>query len=301
MLKLVQTDDHTGEVLSVSYTILTKAVPEGDNVTLSGESPEVLLTDMPMPYDPPGQRRGSDPQGFAHHWRQLHYVFDLPNPSLFPALPSALSGPDDAVVRRFIATTHDLAECSIVNVTGGFDVRWPDGATGEPVVEDLDLPARDLQAGFTALLRQCLAPNDEITVSRIHSILWQASEAATDLHRDERLDQLRTWSRVLKRLRQKSLPQLVRDRYVEEEEWTLFDHQEPRTPDELLLAYQYGDLLHWGEKHRDAVPADRESLEGAARQLDYLTAAVGLTHALIGFGELARAATASPEAVYLPA
>ena len=77
---------------------------------LSGDSPESLLMDMPLPYDPPRLRHVDDPEGFRYHWRQLHYVFDLPNPSLFPALPAPLAEEDSSLVERFIRTTHDLAK-----------------------------------------------------------------------------------------------------------------------------------------------------------------------------------------------
>jgi hypothetical protein len=269
----------------------------GDRVHVKSEGVEGLLQEMPLPYDPPMVFSAEDRGGFEFWWRQLLYVFDLPDPRLFQPLPMPLADEQRAVVERYVATAKDLAQSGVVNSIGGFDVTIADKTNEETVV--LDFPRRDLQAGFATFLRQCHSEADDASFEYVHEILSTPAASATNASRAERIRQLELWQDVVRRLRAKSLNQLVRDRIVAEEGWKICDFEEEKKPTELLREHNYGDLIHWGSE-RGALPSQEQQFEAAYERSEFFDAALGLAHAYIGFGELARAAVTPSHQLLLP-
>lgn len=294
ILKVFREEDGVKELAFVGY--VDTARPNGDTLDVQAKSPEGLLAEMPLRFPAPRIHRADDPEGFEHWWRQLQYVFGLPDPRLFPSLPQPLSVTDADLVDRFVRTTHDLADSLVMNAPGEFSGSFD--KEGEEQVH-VDFPARDAQAGFTVFLRQCHADGEPTRYRRVYNVLWLAASAAADASRERRLEELRAWYEALTLLRQKSVRQLVRDRFVSEEGWEVFDDHEPRSPDKLLRIYQYGDLIHWGDLRGEVVKDDR-TYEAARQRYEFFGAAIGLAHALVGFGELARVATAQPGKIYMP-
>lgn len=272
--------------------------PDGDQLHVSGSTVESLIADMPLSFPPPGVSRADDPDGFEYWWRQLNYIFNLPDPRLFPPLAAPLPGSDRAVVDRFIALTHQLAASGIVNAV--FDVRFDwDKKSGNTTVVP-DFPRLDVQAGFAALLRQCENRNERAAYDRVHGILWKAADVSDDAGHSKWQDLLKQWSAAIRALRRKSMNQLLRDRLVEREGWRVLEYEEVHSPEDLLRTFNYGDLLHWGDNRHAITSPSEDEAEAALQRMDFLDAAVGLAHAIIGFGELARAATTPVDEILIP-
>lgn len=90
---------------------------------------------------------------------------------------------------------------------------------------------------------------------------------------------LQAWRAAAKKLRVRSLNQLVRDRLVHEDGLRAFDYQEEHSPAQLLSLYNYGDLLHWdGTKSPVVAEYETDPYVESDRRLAYLDAASALAH-----------------------
>jgi hypothetical protein len=285
-IKAIRTDENGAEhVRFVGYIAGTR--PSGKRLQVRAAGPEGLLENLPLPFEPPLIQLADEPVGYRYWWRQIVYVFDIDDPRLAPALPSPLPPEDLERVERFVSTSRDLAQSGVVSSVGGAKISIDDATGQESVVADF--PRRDLQAGFTTFLRQCQGPKDEARFDAVYRQLERAAAGASDTRAKERLRQLDVWRGVVNAARKKSLNQLVRDRLVAEEDWKIWDYQEPVRPEEIVRRLNYGDLIHWG-KTRDMIakPSEDES-EAAMQRTEFFNAALGLAHISIGFGEFARA------------
>jgi hypothetical protein len=256
-------------------------------VHVRAAGPEGLLENLPLPFEPPLIDLAEEPAGYRYWWRQIVYVFDIDDPRMAPSLPSPLPPDDLECVERFISTSRDLAESGVVSSVGGANISIDDATGQESVV--VDFPRRDLQAGFTTFLRQCQGPRDEARFDVVYGRLRRAAAAASDTRAQERIRQLDLWRGVVKAAHNKSLNQLVRDRLVVEEEWKIWDYQEPARPEEIIRRLNYGDLVHWGTTRGMIAKPSEDEYEAAMQRTEFFNAALGLAHISIGFGEFARA------------
>jgi len=277
--------------------IITEEVPEGDHVRVGARTVEWLVTNEREPaFPPPLQEFVREPKGFIFWWKQLDYVFGLPDPTLFPPLPQRLTADDNALVERFVHVATQLAGSALLNaVNEGFNVSVPNPATGPEKIEG-HFSGTDIHAGFAGLLRQCDSPKEPAHFHRVHRILAQALEGADDGLSQERLRYLTAWKGAVGKLHGKSLNQLLREKFVREEGATAFAYEEEYSPEKLLSVYNYGDLLHY-DKKKSAVLEEwrRDEIVESDRRVAYLMAAAGLGHVYVGFGEVARRALAQVE------
>ncbi len=278
--------ERDGDVVWVG--IIDKVRPDGDRARVNAVEAVQLLAEMPLPFPPPGITQASDSSGFGFWWRQMLYVFDLPDPRLFPPLPSALAEEEKRIADRFVFVTRALAASGLVSWMGGMNVVPGDGTREESVTANF--PPLDVQAGFASLLRQCNAAGEATQYDRVKNIIWQASRQAGDAHSADRVAALRIWREAVIRLRRKSLNQLVMDQFVEHEGWKAFENTERHSPQEVLKTFNYGDLIHWGSERDDVLSPDEDAFRAADQRFAFLGAALGLAHVFIGFGELVRAA-----------
>lgn len=299
-MKVIRTDDEAGtEEVVFSGFVEVQGVKDG-MAQLRAMAPAVALKEMPLPWAPPGMFQRQDRPGLEHWWRQIHYVFDLPNPRMFPALPPDLLEQDERrLLSRFVHITEDLAASQMLSFDAGFTVGFDD-ETNEPFINGADLPGRDIQSGFAVLVRQCLSPNDPANFDAVAITLKAAMTRADDPRSDERQRELASWTDAVERLREQFLEQLLRDRLVREERWSVFDYQRDGTPAELLRTVNYGDLIHWGSTRERVIARTDDEVAALRQRMDYFEAAAGLAHVLSGFGLLVRAATAPPGEVFIP-
>ena len=141
-------------------------------------------------------------------------------------------------------------------------------------------------AGFFVTLRQCRDSSEKANFGRAKNLLALAARDATDERADERRDAIKTWAKAESRLRQRSVHQLVRDRFVQVEGWKGFDIKEPRSPHEILELLGYGDLVHWDPEQHDVAFGTLQA-DATLLQFQFFVAATGLAHLYVGFGELA--------------
>jgi hypothetical protein len=281
--------DGVERVAFIGYVAETR--PDGDLLHVNVRAPESLITQSRRPPFPaPLGEYVVEPKVFDFFWKQLDYVFELEDPRTFPPLPVDLTSKDRATVERFVHVASELAGSALINsVREGFNVRMPDGPSGEEEIE-AELSRADVQGGFAALLRQCDAPEERASFTRVRNILYIACDAATDEYRDRRVRRLEAWRRAINRLHAKSLNQLLRDKLVRTEGMAAFDYREEHSPQQLRSIYNYGDLLHWGDRSAELQAFARDRYVELDRRLAYLDGAAGLAHGYIGFGEVARSA-----------
>jgi hypothetical protein len=278
---------------------LTAGPPKDGMVRMKSYAPAALLREYPIPWAPPNWR-APDKATLAFWWSQIHYVFDLPDPRLFPPFGAPLSSDAAEVIRRFADTTADLASSQVMNTR---DTRISisfDDKTNEPSIAEATLPARDATIGFSVLLRQCLSPKDPANYGTVADFIKAAAYAQSDASHTARLESLSAWRGAIESVRKASLEQLVRDRMVAEESWKVFDYREPMTPNKLLQTLNYGDLIHWGSTRGQVVARSADEVESLRQTMDYLDAAVGLGYVLCGFGLLAEAAITPRTEILIP-
>jgi len=187
----------------------------------------------------------------------LHDTLGLRGMPRNPARPGyfsnyGLSAAHDAALTRWMREHLHLATISI-----------DDNTDVEHVVAEF--AKRDVQIGFTTLLRQCHGPTDEARFDLVHRFLRGGAAAATDVAHATRFQQLDAWAEAVIGLRDRSLDQRVRDRYVSEEGWTVFDYQEATRPYELIKILNYGDLIHWGRQRGKVLDPDEDEYAASMR------------------------------------
>jgi hypothetical protein len=279
-----------GRIAFVGY--IAETVPQGERLHVTAYTPEKLVVDAREPPFPvPMAEYVVQPSAYEFWWKQLDYVFGLGDPRGVPPLATTLAAPESNVVNRYVRIAGDLAGSSLINASDeGFHVRVPDDGVHEPDEVDKRFGGRDVLAGFAALLRQCDSPNDRAHFERVRSILWVASQAAPDPWQEARLRELTAWSAAAKALHRKSLNQLLRDKLVTQGVGAV-QYDEEHSPVELLTVYNYGDLIHWGDRSGVVAEWEEDDYVESDRRLAYLHAAAALAHVYIGFAELARTAT----------
>lgn len=294
-LKAMRTSDEGEESMPfVGY--VDGAEPRGDHLNVTCSGPERLLAGRELPYAPPMvEEPGVSREAFEFHWRQLDYVFELPDPRTFAPLTTTLDGEAVSVLRRYIRTARDLAGSGVLNAVGdgqGTVVLVEDDTYAERLV--VRLPDRDRQVGLVALLRHCDSPQENASFKRVADALWQACDREPRAASEARRDVLVAWRRAAGRLHGKSLNQLLRDKLVAEEEMGILAYDEPDSPAFLLSVFDYGDLLHWDSKREALSEWEQDKFVIADRRVAFLGAASTLAHVYIGFAVLAESALSGP-------
>jgi hypothetical protein len=290
-LRITQTgSDGVERVAFIGYVAGVRYDPVTKVTTLDAKAPESLILDRDVPFAPPLSEHVQETRVFEFWWKQLDYVFGLPDPRSFPALPDVISDDDRRTVARYVTTAAELAGSGLLNaLEEGFNVSMPDGPAGAQEVTTRFSRA-DLQVGLAALLRRCDSPQEPANFDRVRNILAAANDASSDSDMPRRTEHLRAWVGARRRLRLKSLNQLVREKLVKEG-LRAFEYDEEHSPQYLLSLYSYGDLLHWdAAKGETLARFETDPFVDGDRRLAYLEAASALAHLYIGFGELARAA-----------
>ncbi len=262
--------------------------------TVNLRAPEsLILESFEPPFPIPLAEHVTAPQVFEFWWKQLGYVFGLPDPRSFPPLPDVLEDEERGLVERYVQVAYRLAGSGLLNaLSEGFNISQPEGLGGPEEITQ-NFSRDDLQAGFAVFLRQCASTDtgERASFHRVRGILDRAAAATNDEFRGERLGQLKAWRSAAATLHRKSLNQLIRDKLVAEEQLRAFAYDEEHAPADLLRIYNYGDLIHWDtERSAELAAFERDPFTASDRRLAFLDGASGLAHLYIGFAELARAA-----------
>jgi hypothetical protein len=271
-----------------SMGFISNAVFEGDNVRVTVTEPEGLLADESLRFEPPMIEHATNPAAFEFFWRILGFVLDVDDPRDFPPLNDPLGADDAVVVRRYIGVAKDLAQSMAVNQAQGFRVHLTS-------IEDIGqvedwFSKKDAQIGLATLLRQCEEPKEPARFDRVYRILRDAVESTDDIAQHARLARIDSWARARKQLRHRSLNQLMRDGLVRQRGYEALRYREEHSPAYLLEAFNYGDLIHWGNKATVVSAWEVDPVQEQEQRLAFLDAATGLAHVHLGFGVLAEAA-----------
>jgi hypothetical protein len=286
--------DGSEQLVFVGY--VDSAVPDGKgSLKVSAKGPAGLLSERTLPFQPPMIEESSHGEAFDFHWRVLDYIFGLPDPREFPALGGPLPDEEQEVVNRYVRTARDLAGSGVLNAAGeGLTVQLEDETDAEHV--KLKLSERDRQVGFAALLRHCDSKNERASFPSVADILWRATERESGVQ-SERQEVLKAWRRAVGKLHGKSMDQLLREKLADEEGMGVLAYEEVDSPNLLLSAFDYGDLLHWDRKRAVVAEWEQDEFLGGERRLAFLTAAAALAHVYIGFAVLAETATSRADLV----
>jgi len=262
-------------------------------ITVSGRSFEVLaVDDTVLRYPAPLRERAPNKEAFDFWWKMLEFVFALPDPSCFPALPTMPSGNDLAALARYVSAAEEMAESTVLSGKDAMTVHVADGGSGIERIETTFAPNESVR-GFTTLFRQ-FDTNDggeAASFSQAQRILREANGAAGDEHVDMRSELLSIWGKARRSLRSYPLKVRVGQKLREEGRMPAGIPGEDRmSPETLVSAYQYGDLIHWTEQRSVIEAVADDPYLRASQRMDFLEAVTGPTHVYLGFSLLVRAA-----------
>jgi hypothetical protein len=251
-----------------------------------------IFENVPLRFAPPRREEGSDPAAFDYWWSHLQYAFeDLRDPTAFPPFSDgAFNDAERRTLNRFVVTARDLARSTVINGQVSMTGRYQ----ADRVLEaETQLPPRDAISGFAAIFRQVYSPEEPASFAKVMALLMNAARETADGNADERLTLLRSWGRAVGVLRNKTLELLLLERLAKEGKWprlTDEDQALPRTPEQLISDYYYGDHIHWADKA--ALVEQREQLPflDAWHRFTFIESAIALSHLYIGFSVLIEAA-----------
>lgn len=269
--------------------LIDSEVPSGKSSKINALTAERMLEDMPLPWATPGRNRASNPMGFDYWWRMLHYGVGPPSPYAIPPLTAVLSSEEQERAGRFVEMAGHLAASTLLNSNAGVTIRSKEA--GSYSGHDTTFLGKDIEIGFSTLLRHLDDERENASYQRVHNTLWQVSATAADSDASARSDTLRLWGRKVKLIHRKSADQLVRDRLVRDEGLNAFAYDEEHIPRQLIDMYQYGDLVHWAE-FKEAVQPEGVPFAADWQRESFFRAAAGVAHMYIGFAELVKAITA---------
>ncbi|HEX4838340.1 MAG TPA: hypothetical protein VFV03_07455 [Solirubrobacteraceae bacterium] len=261
-------------------------------ITIQARSYEWLATSTTkLRFPAPLSHRSSQPEGFEFWWKMLEFVFALPAPDAFPPLSNAPSKADREILDRFIHTAEEMAESSLLSGRNEMTVNIGEGGVQESV--ETEFVTNEITRGFATLFRQMHSTekSDPARFVRVHEILKQTNERAKDDRVSERARQLDAWKKARASLLQENLKVRVGQKLRAEGRMPAgIPGEGGMSPQTLISAYQYGDLIHWGH-HRDKLEAVADDpFQDAHQRMQFLDAAAGLSHLYMGFSLLVRAA-----------
>ena len=133
----------------------------------------------------------------------------------------------------------------------------------------------------------------------MNTILVEAAKAASDADAASRLQELKRWGRAIGVSRSLLVSRSVLQKLVEQGAYTPTQSEADFVPDRdvperLIPPYLYGDTIHWNLKrgHVDLLEARAQSqAEDAQFQIQFLNAAIGLSHLYLGYAVLTQHVT----------
>ncbi|SPL98689.1 unnamed protein product [[Actinomadura] parvosata subsp. kistnae] len=258
---------------------------------LEGVSIEAYILDkVKLKFRPPYIETAARPEAFEMWWKWLTYVFDLPDPARAPRLTLPLSKDNKDLVERYMLSIDDLLESSLLNV----EQRFAYNVTADGVEENLqrEFLSREVSRGVAVTFRQFYAPKEEASFERVYKALCKRLKGEPPHVREAGMRVLTPWHQAHNKLRGHSLKQLVRKKMVEDGvmggPYVAFGYERP--PEVLISYYQYGDLIHWGEKREPLakVAAEDPVLEGMYR-ITFMEAMFVFAHIYMGFAKVIEA------------
>lgn len=267
-------------------------------IKVEGRSFEWLATSTTtLKFPAPLSHLAPNPEGFEFWWKMLEFVFGLPSPAAFPALPATPKKAELDVLVRYVEAAEELAQSDVLSGRNEMTVHVPDESNEQERVETA-FSNNEITRGFTVLFRQFHSKekSDPARFVRVQEILRHANDAASDADVVERRRQLEAWRKARASLLQENLKVRVGQKLRDEQRMPSgIPGEGQMSPTNLISAYQYGDLIHWGDQRSTLAVVRGDPFQEAHQRMSFLEAVAGLAHVYIGFSLVVRSALAMPE------
>jgi len=257
------------------------------SVTLSTIALEDSILPVPLRFAPPYADLSTNPDGFAYNWQLLEYAFHLPKPIDFPAFKTPMSEEDIATARRYISTCRRAAGYSFINSSERMSVEEKDGST----TVETEFSSFESLSAFAIAFRQIHEQDEKASFRVVHNILSKYARTTEDPDNDERSDHLRHWRGAVGKLMGTMLKPYVARLVADAMSPTGVSKMpvpfENVRPLEVMSRWNYGDLIHWGEKRSDLEAAlGRDEVFNALERMHVAESMAGLAHMYFGFSQV---------------
>jgi hypothetical protein len=274
-----------GDVTMMFTLTQAQENPTDDTVTVSAIPVEETIHPYPLKFAPPLEDLAAvETKGFQRHWEKLAYAFELPDPQDFPELP--LTDDDRKLLRRFVEQCRHLAGYSVISDDGGLVVssngphNWQIRA---------DLPSREAFGGTAVAFRQIHNPGEEASFSKVKGRLFKASGELEKEQQTELRAIMSRWVDARGELMNQLLPTIVCQKVSKAPPGHPISYRDIK-PEDLFLAFNYGDTIHWGD-HREKLVNLLDTPDNEAYYRNALVVAIlGLSHLYFGWSLLVQAA-----------
>jgi hypothetical protein len=259
-----------------------------ETVTISLRPVEDTIHPHPLNFPPPLEELAAAKNaGFQRHWEKLTYAYDLPDPHDFPTLP--LTDDDRELLGRFVQQCHHLAGYSLISDDGG--LTWSStGPNGWEI--KADLPSREAFVGASVAFRQIHNHGEEASFSKVKGRLYKATGRLDEETQKELRSVMSRWVDARGELMNHLLPTVVCQKVSKAPPGHAISYRDIN-PEELFLAFNYGDTIHWGE-HKERLAQLLDTPDNEAYYRNALCVAIlGLSHLYFGWSVLVEAALGS--------
>lgn len=256
-----------------------------DTVSFSLVPTQDTIHPHPLNFPPPLEElSATKTAGFQRHWEKLTYVFNLPDPRDFPPLP--LTDDDRKLLNRFVEQCRYLAGFSLLSDNGG--ISWSSGPEGTQI--KADLPSGEAFVGTVAAFRQIHNHGEDASFSKVKGRLFNATGQINDEDAQNELRAVMSrWVDARGDLMNRLLPTIVCQKVSNAPPGHPISYRDIK-PEELFLAFNYGDTIHWGEQ-KEKLADLLDTPDNKAYYQNALCAAIlGLSHLYFGWSLLVQAA-----------
>ncbi len=258
-------------------------------ITVNAVAFSAMVQERALDWEPPMRDLMQKPENAGFVWRRLQYVLSLPDPRQFPKLDVTWKPEERELLMRFVEHVRNLAAANLLSSDDNVRISIED-FTNEESIES-DLSPQDLTTGFLTMLRQCYADGEEASFSKVRKVL--SNRLAKEDLKDE-LEVVSQWHKAHAKLMNKSLEEQVQEQMIADglmpgpaDGPNSMVVRDPASPRELLLAFQYGGLIHWGKHHKAALSAlQADPFTAAMSDMAMRAAALDFAHFYIGFAGL---------------
>jgi len=250
-------------------------------IRIQAQSFEVYSQGTQIGFEPPFGDRAENPTGFYFWWRMLQYVFSLPDPNKLAPLAIQLSVKDRGRVDRYLQAAEELASGPFMSHGGGVTVRLAPGVEEEI---EADFAHKENLRGFSVLFRQFYSRQEGASFGSMMDLAWQQNAKVADDDQADREDFIKAWRKAEGRLRQRTANVAVGKRAVALGVSAMSEvpFEWHPTPERLISAFFYGDLIHWGQKVEELSLYRDCDFSDAAFRMSLFQAVTGLAHIYLG-------------------
>lgn len=284
--------NHGPDRQNVSCRKITETTenPFTRTVTLSSIAVEDTIHPVELTFEPPyvGLAAAGGAKGFRRIWEKLTYVFDLPDPAEFPAVPTIPAADRDAL-EKYVGGCRKLATYTAMSYGGGFKMASRNGIW----TTTADFPDDELIVAAAARFRQLNNQGEPTAFTTASDLIIKAVKA----YDPDLIHIVAKWRKARAELLNKHIATIVC-------EMLLPDGPHPDgppvvscsnlRPEELFNTYFYGDFLHVGDNAEQLIDINSEDGNAAYHMFGFLTSMSALAHLYFGFSVLVEQALSAP-------